>query len=135
MPQQAAICADELRAARGRQQAGAFGSAEPLCRDFLQQQKLPRATLDIHVLTMLPPVMSSAQKIPLDRVRYRRMGTREFTAADPEHYTEIALRLSTDSEYRAQARGKILERSHLLYDDLGAVREFERCFEQMCSDD
>jgi protein O-GlcNAc transferase len=63
---------------------------------------------------------------------YRRMSIEECTASTLKEYAEIALRLGMDSAYRAQVRDKILKQNHKLYNDLGAVREFERCFEEMC---
>jgi protein O-GlcNAc transferase len=62
---------------------------------------------------------------------YRRMEIADCTASSTAEYAQIALRLGTDAVYRTQIRGKILARSHLLYDDVAAAREFERCFEEM----
>lgn len=64
---------------------------------------------------------------------YRRLGIMDCVASSPQEYAEIALKLGTDSAYRTQISGRILANNHLLYDDLAAVREFERCFEEMCA--
>jgi protein O-GlcNAc transferase len=63
---------------------------------------------------------------------YRRMGISDCTAATPAEYVEIALRLGAGAAYRDAIRQRVLAHNHLLYDDLAAVREFERCFQEMC---
>jgi predicted O-linked N-acetylglucosamine transferase (SPINDLY family) len=58
---------------------------------------------------------------------YRQMGLTDCIAKDLDEYVAIALRLGTDPAYRADVRGRILSRKHLIYANAGAVRELE-CF-------
>ena len=60
---------------------------------------------------------------------YRQMGLADCVAEDPRGYVELALRLGTDRAWRAEVRGRLLARKHLLYDRAEAVRELERFFE------
>jgi predicted O-linked N-acetylglucosamine transferase (SPINDLY family) len=60
---------------------------------------------------------------------YRKMGLEECIARDARHYVQIALRLGMEPAWRAQVRGRILERCAVLYEDARVVREFERFFE------
>ncbi len=57
---------------------------------------------------------------------YKRMGVMDCVAATPEEYVDIALRLAADAPYREAVRQKILEKNHLIFEDLGMVRELEK---------
>lgn len=59
---------------------------------------------------------------------YRKMAMEECIARDPDEYARIAVRLATDPTFRQATRETILARNHLLYEDMAAVREFERFF-------
>lgn len=59
---------------------------------------------------------------------YTKMGLTEGIAHAPEQYVEIALRLGTDTDRRRQFKNAILQRNHVLFEDMRAVREFERFF-------
>jgi protein O-GlcNAc transferase len=59
---------------------------------------------------------------------YRKMGFTECIAADPNDYVRIAVKLGTDEDYRRYAKDEILVRNEVLFEDMNAVREFERCF-------
>lgn len=63
------------------------------------------------------------------RAMYLKLGIEDCVAATPEEYVDIAVRLGRDRELRADLKGRILERNHLLYEDGAVVREFERFFE------
>lgn len=62
---------------------------------------------------------------------YRKMEIDDCIALHPEEYVEIAVRLGTDVDYRAEVSGRISTRSALLFENLEAVRELERVFEQL----
>jgi predicted O-linked N-acetylglucosamine transferase (SPINDLY family) len=59
---------------------------------------------------------------------YKAMDFLDCVANTPEQYVEIAVRLGTDEKYRTRIKAKILKHNHVLYEDGGAVREFERFF-------
>ncbi len=59
---------------------------------------------------------------------YRKMDMNECIAGNAEEYVRIAVRLATDPAFRQSVRDLILARNHLLYEDMTAVREFERFF-------
>ncbi|MBI5612440.1 MAG: tetratricopeptide repeat protein [Gammaproteobacteria bacterium] len=59
---------------------------------------------------------------------YRKMAIEECVARDPGEYARIAVRLGTDPAFRQATRAKILARNHVLFEDMAAIREFERFF-------
>ena len=61
---------------------------------------------------------------------YRRMGIMDCVVGTLDDYAETAVRLANDPAWREEIRAKILARNHLLYEDIGAVREIERFLEQ-----
>lgn len=61
---------------------------------------------------------------------YRCMDWHDCVATDPDGYVEIAVRLATDSDFRHAARGEVVARRHVLYEDPRVVREFERFFHE-----
>ncbi len=120
-----------------RQYGDGFINLIALCDVMLDPFHFAGATTSFEAFATGIPIVtlpSQYQRGRYTHAFYRRMGITECTAENPRHYAEIALHLGTDPAYCAQVRAKILVRNHLLYDDLGAVREFERCFEQMCRD-
>jgi len=60
---------------------------------------------------------------------YRRMGFEELVTHSAEDYVALSVRVGTDRDYRETVRRTILERSEVLFEDLGAVREYEQFFE------
>jgi len=56
---------------------------------------------------------------------YRRMGVMECVAATSLEYVDKAVRLATDASYREGVRQKISERSFLIFEDRGMVKELE----------
>ena len=61
---------------------------------------------------------------------YRKMQFEELVAASPEDYVQKAVHVATDHEYRKHATDAIAERSDVLFNDLEAVREHERFFDE-----
>jgi protein O-GlcNAc transferase len=62
---------------------------------------------------------------------YAKMGITECVAADAEDYARIAVALAEDRDYRASVVEDIREASPVLFEDMGAVREYERIFEEL----
>jgi predicted O-linked N-acetylglucosamine transferase (SPINDLY family) len=60
---------------------------------------------------------------------YRKIGLEHLVARTPEEYVNQAVRLGTDREYRESVRSLIGGRRDALFEDLYAVREYERFFE------
>jgi predicted O-linked N-acetylglucosamine transferase (SPINDLY family) len=74
------------------------------------------------------PIVTGAGRLLRDRITaacYRQMGMTECIAESEEEYVRIALRLGTDTAWRREMRGRIRERTHLLYEDAEAVRQLE----------
>jgi predicted O-linked N-acetylglucosamine transferase (SPINDLY family) len=59
---------------------------------------------------------------------YRRMGLDDLVAADALSYVERAVRFANDAGSRDEAKRRIVERRHVLFEDVEVVREFERFF-------
>ncbi len=59
---------------------------------------------------------------------YRKMGVTDCVARDRDHYVELAVKLGTDAEFRAQVTEQIERASPVLFEDMEAVREHERIF-------
>jgi predicted O-linked N-acetylglucosamine transferase (SPINDLY family) len=47
----------------------------------------------------------------------------DCVAATPQQYVEIALRLASDPAWRDEVRRKILERNHVLFENMAGVNE------------
>lgn len=62
---------------------------------------------------------------------YRRMGTTQCIASDPDDYVHIAVTLAAEPDFRAAAVKEIREASPVLFEDTEAVRECERIFEEL----
>ena len=54
---------------------------------------------------------------------YRKMGLEDLAARSPEAYVATAVRLAVDRDYREAVCRRIVERSEVLFEDRGAVRE------------
>ena len=59
---------------------------------------------------------------------YRKMDVMDCVASSPEEYVDIALELGKNQNYRNSIKEKILSANHVLYENLGAVRELEEFF-------
>jgi predicted O-linked N-acetylglucosamine transferase (SPINDLY family) len=62
---------------------------------------------------------------------YRKMQFENFVARSPQEYVDLAVRLGTDAVLNAAVRAVIAARSGLLFEDIAAVRELERFFQQV----
>ncbi len=64
---------------------------------------------------------------------YRRMGLDDLPCRTSADYVELALRLGKETEYRLDVHQRILERNHLIFEDVDTVPEHERFFETVLS--
>ncbi len=62
---------------------------------------------------------------------YRKMGIAGFVANDATEYVRMAVDLGTDAERRRAAEREILAASGELFEDLGAVPEYEQIFDRL----
>ncbi len=62
---------------------------------------------------------------------YRKMGFEDLVAVSREDYVQKALRLGTDTGHRAAMRAKLASVSDIIFNDVDAVREHERFFEEI----
>jgi predicted O-linked N-acetylglucosamine transferase (SPINDLY family) len=62
---------------------------------------------------------------------YKRMGVMDCIVNTPQEYVDKAVRLATDVSYREEIRRKICANSHLIFEDVGMVRELERHLKAM----
>jgi predicted O-linked N-acetylglucosamine transferase (SPINDLY family) len=90
-----------------------------------QNSSLEALALGLPVVT-LPTQLQRGRHT---QAMYVKMGMRDCIAENPEQYVDIAVRLGTDMAFRDGVRARILERNHVLFEDLRVVREFERFFE------
>ncbi len=56
---------------------------------------------------------------------YKRMGVMDCIANTPQEYIDKAVRLATDVSYREGMHREICANSHLIFEDIGMVRELE----------
>ena len=68
---------------------------------------------------------SETVKIHLRRI-YRKMGVLDCVAKTSDQYVDIAVRLATETDYRAGVRDKILAARDRIYEDVEAARELEK---------
>jgi predicted O-linked N-acetylglucosamine transferase (SPINDLY family) len=61
---------------------------------------------------------------------YKKMGVLDCIASTPEEYVDLAVRLGTDKAYRARLSATLLANNHVLYEDIGMIRELEQFFLQ-----
>jgi protein O-GlcNAc transferase len=59
---------------------------------------------------------------------YRKMEYETCIVRDSEEYVDLAVRLGTDPALNALVRSQIASRSHVLFEDLAAIRELEEFF-------
>lgn len=65
---------------------------------------------------------------------YKQMDVMDCVAATREDYVKLAVRLGTNPKHRAKIKAKILDRNHVLYENIEVVREYERAFLQMVNE-
>ncbi len=83
------------------------------------------------------PVVTLPGELIVGRVTkacYRKMGIDDLVVQSPEEYVGKAVQVATDREYRKYVTEQIAEKSDLLFNDLEAVREHERFFEEAVKD-
>jgi predicted O-linked N-acetylglucosamine transferase (SPINDLY family) len=61
---------------------------------------------------------------------YRKMGIEDLVVHSTKEYVSKAVQVATDREYRRYVTGRIAARSDVVFNDLEAVREHERFFEE-----
>lgn len=59
---------------------------------------------------------------------YQKLGIDDCIATSIDDYAEIAVKIASDKNYRAELSQKILNKSEMLFEDMKAVRELEDCF-------
>lgn len=62
---------------------------------------------------------------------YRKMGLTECIADSFESYVDIAIRIASDTAYRASLSRQIGQRCACLFEDPQVIQEFERCFSDL----
>jgi predicted O-linked N-acetylglucosamine transferase (SPINDLY family) len=73
----------------------------------------------VPVVTMPTPYLRGR----FTHAMYRAMEIDDCIAATPEQYVEIALRLANDPAWREEVRRKILERNHVLFENMAGVND------------
>ena len=99
-----------------------------------------------HALTVqLWPVPASWRQLPLvtmpgdllvgrfTQAFYRKMGVEDLVVHSPAEYVGKAVQVATDRDYRKHVTARIAQASDVLFNDLEAVREHERFFEEALS--
>jgi len=77
--------------------------------------------MGVPIVTLPSAYMRGRQTYSL----YKRMGVMDCIANTPQEYVDKAVRLATDVSYREEIRRKIRANSHLIFEDMGMVRELE----------
>lgn len=60
---------------------------------------------------------------------YKQMNVLDLVAENGAQYVELALRLASDPAWKKQLQARLLKQRHVLYENIGAIRELERFFE------
>jgi protein O-GlcNAc transferase len=84
------------------------------------------------VATPVVTLPAALQRGRHTQAMYRRMGMDDLIAGDAGAYVDTAVRLANDPVARGAASDRIRERSHVLFEDVAVVREFERFFRAAC---
>jgi protein O-GlcNAc transferase len=82
------------------------------------------------------PVVTLPGELIIGRIThacYRKTGVTDLIAASAEDYVSKAVQVATDGDYRHYMTQRIAEHSDVLFNDLEAVREHERFFEEVLS--
>ena len=61
---------------------------------------------------------------------YRKMGVEDLIVHSAEEYVRKAVQVATEIEYRKYVTGRIAQAGDVLFNDMEAVREHERFFEE-----
>jgi predicted O-linked N-acetylglucosamine transferase (SPINDLY family) len=78
------------------------------------------------------PVVTWPGELVVGRVTqacYRKMGVEDLIVHSAEEYVRKAVQVATDREYRQFVASRIADNSDVLFNDLEAVREHERFFD------
>jgi predicted O-linked N-acetylglucosamine transferase (SPINDLY family) len=78
------------------------------------------------------PVVTLPGRLTVERAAlgfYRHMGLEHLVAETPAQYVELAVRLGTDTDFRALVRTLLADRRDVLFEDPLVVHEHERFFD------
>jgi predicted O-linked N-acetylglucosamine transferase (SPINDLY family) len=87
-------------------------------------------------LTVGTPVVTLPSRFLRGRITwalYKQIGVLDCVTASPAEYVKLAVKLGTDSDYRASIRSKILAAQESLFENANGVRELEQFFQQAVS--
>jgi len=65
---------------------------------------------------------------------YKKMQFEELIVRSPTEYVAKAVQVATDRDYRAHVKDRIARSSDVVFDDIEAVREHERFFDEVLAD-
>ena len=85
------------------------------------------------VFSFNQPAVTMPGELIVGRVAYafyQKMGFEDVVASTPQEYIRLALRLGTDRGFRTAMKRQLAAASDAVFDDLQAVREHERFFEE-----
>lgn len=99
-----------------------------VCLDTLHFNGMNSSLEAFSVGTPIVTLPGRLQRGRHTQAMYRKMGILDCIAVDAANYIDIALRLGCDRSYAQSMRARIAARSHVLYEDMRVVREFERFF-------
>ncbi len=91
-------------------------------------------TTTLEALSLGRPIVTWPSRFQIGRgvlASYRKMGIAGFVANDAAEYVRMAVALGTDAAHRQAAGREIQAASGELFEDLGAVREYQRIFDQL----
>ena len=80
------------------------------------------------------PIVTMEGELGLGRVTaafYRKMGVQGLVAASAEEYVRLAVQIAGDRDCRMHFRDRLRSASDAIFDDLDAVREYERFFREV----
>jgi protein O-GlcNAc transferase len=81
------------------------------------------------------PIVTMPSEFMRGRVTYacyKQMGIMDCVASTPAEYVQLAVRLGTNSAYRAEIKAKLLNANSVLYENADVVRELEQFFTEAC---
>ena len=82
------------------------------------------------------PVVSMASKFINGRFTYgfyKRMGITECLVNNYNDYTQLALKLANNKDYRNMISKRILEEKHVLFEDASSVKDWANCLLELAS--
>ncbi len=86
-------------------------------------------SFDLPMVTM-PTAMMPGR---VGRAFYKKMEFEELVASSADEYVSKAVQVATDRDYRQYVIERIAQASDVLFNDLEAVREHERFFDEAVS--